>query len=248
MAREIIIAPSLLAADFSHLADEIKRAELAGADWLHLDIMDGHFVKNITIGPVIVEWIRKITALPLDTHLMIETPEHYIDAFIKAGADSITFHAEVLLENGCRLNKEKGVTVNNNGKVEVSRARNIIECVKNKGKKVGIALNPDTPASVISTIITDIDIILVMTVWPGFGGQRYIDYVTSKIDELRKLVPDKYIEVDGGIDPKTVTRATSAGADVIVAGTSTFRANNMKTAIMELRESAMSKHNIAKER
>lgn len=226
MNRKIIIAPSLLSADFSKLLDEIKRVEDAGADWLHLDIMDRYFMQN-TVDPVVARKIRRATKLTLDAHLMIENPEEHIDAFADAGVDSITFHIETVTKN--RTSKK-------DIKINIKKAKTIIDKIKSKGKKVGIALSPDTPAKIILDIINDIDLILVMTVWPGFGGQKYIDYVTNKITDLRIMMPYKDIEVDGGINLETVSRAAKAGANIIVAGTSIFEASNIKSVISNLRK------------
>ncbi len=232
--KEIRIAPSLLAADFARLRDEIQRVEAGGADWLHLDVMDGHFVPNLTIGPVVVEWVRKATKLPIDCHLMIEEPEKYAGDFSDAGADSITFHAEAVATE--RERRERGFAM---VRVAYDRKRLDVtmEKIRTAGKKVGIAINPDTPASVID-FLDRVDLVLVMTVWPGFGGQKFVESCVSKVAELRARSTCD-IEVDGGLSPSTVERAAAAGANVIVAGTAVFRQPDAAAVIRELRDKAL---------
>ncbi|MBL7069157.1 MAG: ribulose-phosphate 3-epimerase [Candidatus Omnitrophica bacterium] len=212
MKRDIIIAPSILAADFSRLGEEIRAVEAAGADWIHVDVMDGNFVPNITIGPLVVRDIRKITKLPLDVHLMIKEPENYIDEFAKAGSDIITFHIEA-----CR--DPKG----------------IISRIKSHGKKAGVSVKPGTGIDTIKGILDSLDLVLVMTVEPGFGGQEFIKDALSKIKELRGLYK-KVIEVDGGISGKTSKLVLEAGANALVAGTAIFGKSDYKKTIQELRE------------
>ncbi len=210
------IAPSLLAANFAALGDEVDKVAAGGADWIHFDVMDGHFVPNLTIGPVIVKSVRDRCALPFDVHLMIEEPQKYIDPFADAGADIITFHTEV-----------------------TDRPAEVARQIRDRGARVGISLNPDQPASTVLDCLDFVDLVLVMTVFPGFGGQKFIDDTLPKIAEIRAAAgPDKEIEVDGGIDAQTVTRAAAAGANVFVAGTATFRAPDAAAAIHTIRQAA----------
>jgi ribulose-phosphate 3-epimerase len=212
----ITIAPSVLAADFSRLAEQVAQAESGGADWIHLDVMDGKFVPNITIGPLIVEAVRRSTRLPLDTHLMIVDPDKHLDAFRKAGADHITVHQEAC-----------------------THLHRTITHIKSLGAKAGVSINPATPCSTLKEIIGEVDLILIMSVNPGFGGQTFIEGSLRKLREARDMIEksgrDIWLEVDGGIDTLTGPLVTEAGADVLVAGTSIFRAPNIKTAIAELR-------------
>lgn len=218
---KIKIAPSILSADFARLADEIKEVEEAGASLIHVDVMDGHFVPNITIGPLIVEAIRPHTKLPLDVHLMIENPEQYVQAFQQAGADIITIHQEAT--------------------VHVHRA---IHQIKNLGVKAGIALNPATPLCTIETILADVDMVLLMTVNPGFGGQKFIPAVTEKIRQLRKMLEEKNlqdidIEVDGGINATTAKVVCEAGANVLVGGSAIFGEKDRALAISSILQSCL---------
>ncbi len=209
----MLIAPSLLSCDFSKLAQEIKEVENAGADILHLDIMDGHFVPNITFGPIIVKAIRRLTKLPLDSHLMISEPERYIDNFIEAGSDWVSFHIETI-RNPIKLAKH----------------------IRKKGKKAGIAINPDTPFGDISHIVLNFDFLLIMTVFPGFGGQKFIQDCVPKIKEAAKFLNGRIpIEVDGGINDKTSNIVIEAGAEILVAGSYIFNSTNRREAIMSLR-------------
>jgi ribulose-phosphate 3-epimerase len=215
---KIYIAPSVLAADFSVLGDQIAHAEAGGADWIHLDIMDGRFVPNITFGPMVVSAIRKITKLPLDTHLMIVDADKHIDAFRDAGADRITVHQEAC-----------------------THLQRTVAHIREIGAKPGVALNPATPASTLSEIVSDIDLVLVMTVNPGFGGQRFLSGTLKKMREIRSMIKaakrDIRLEVDGGIDPSTTPLVVAAGADTLVAGTSIFRKHDIARAIAEIRAS-----------
>ncbi|NHM29749.1 ribulose-phosphate 3-epimerase [Neobacillus terrae] len=210
------IAPSILSADFSKLGEEIKDVERGGADYIHVDVMDGHFVPNITIGPLIVEAIRPVTQLPLDVHLMIENPDEYIEAFAKAGADYLTVHVEA-----CR------------------HLHRTIHYIKSLGVKAGVVLNPSTPVDLIKHIIEDIDMVLLMSVNPGFGGQKFITGVLSKIQEVKKMADERgldlEIEVDGGVNPETAKLCIEAGANVLVAGSAVFNQEDRGTAITALR-------------
>lgn len=213
------IAPSILASDFSKLGEEVKKVERAGADIIHIDVMDGHFVPNITIGPNVVRCLRKATGLPFDVHLMIENPDSYIDDFIDAGTDIISVHAECCYH----LNRT-------------------IQKIKQRGVKAAVALNPATSLSAVDWILGDVDMVLIMTVNPGFGGQKYISPMTEKVRELRKLVENKGlgidIEVDGGIDLSNIYKVTEAGANVIVAGSTIFNAPDTAQIIKDLKEKA----------
>jgi len=197
------IAPSILSADFSRLGEEIMAVEAAGADWIHVDVMDGHFVPNITIGPGPVKWLRNITRLPFDVHLMISNPEFYVDSFAEAGSDIITVHVETALH-----------------------LHRTIAQIKEKGVKAGVSLNPATPLVQVESILKDVDLLLIMTVNPGFGGQKFIERVLPKIARAREMVnavsPDVAIEVDGGITLDNVGLVAEAGADVIVSGAAIF--------------------------
>lgn len=213
------IAPSILSADFANLAAEIRDVEKGGADYIHVDVMDGHFVPNITIGPLIVEAIRPVTELPLDVHLMIENPERYIEAFVKAGADIITVHQEACIH-----------------------LHRTIVMIKELGVKAGVVLNPATPVSLIEEILPEVDMVLLMTVNPGFGGQRFIPSVLKKVEELAKLRTklgiDFEIEIDGGVNTDTAKLCTDAGADVLVAGSAVYGQEDRAAAIAAIREAA----------
>jgi len=210
---KIKIAPSILSADFSNLSAELKKVERAGADLIHVDIMDGHFVPNITIGPVVVKYIRKVTRLPLDVHLMIENPAKYIGAFVNAGSDMITVHIET---------------------VSVKELAAIAKGLKNKGVKLGVSLNPATPLVRIKKALPLVDFVLVMSVNPGFGGQAFIPSALNKIRQLRAIFK-KDIAVDGGINDITGSQVREAGANVLAAGSYIFGAKNTKKAINSLR-------------
>ena len=203
MPRALRIAPSILSADFARLGEELRAVTAAGADYIHVDVMDGHFVPNLTIGPVVVKALRPHSALPFDVHLMIAPVDPYIPDFAKAGADIITVHAEA----GPHLHRS-------------------LQLVKHQGKKAGVSLNPATPISAIEHVWDDIDLVLVMSVNPGFGGQSFIPSQLEKIAELRRRIDRTgrpiELEVDGGINAETAPRVVAAGADVLVAGTATF--------------------------
>jgi ribulose-phosphate 3-epimerase len=217
MNRTIKVAPSILSADFSRLGEEIKAVETAGADLVHVDVMDGHFVPNITIGPLVVQAARKVTKLPLDVHLMITNPELYIADFAKAGADYITVH----VETAYHLNR-------------------LVQSIKeHKGVKACVSLNPATPLSCLDYILADVDMVLIMSVNPGFGGQAFIPSALDKIGKLRKRIDDlglkTEIEVDGGVKPENAARIINAGADILVAGSAVFGAKDYRSAIQGIR-------------
>jgi len=217
-----ILAPSILSADFTNLSQQIRLVEMAGADWIHCDIMDGHFVPNITFGPFIVEAVNRITNLPLDVHLMIERPELYVKDFVEAGADLITVHVE-----------------------EVVHLNRVINQIKELGAKAGVVINPSTPVHTIKDVAEYIDILLIMTVNPGFGGQKFISNSIRKIHEaveLREKFNNKFlIEVDGGINSHNIKSVSDAGADVFVAGASIFSSDNISAVTTELKNIITSK-------
>ena len=211
--RKIKVAPSVIAADQARLAKEVKRVEAAGADLLHIDVMDGHFVPNLTIGPDVVKALDKVTALPLDVHLMISNPQKYIKQFSRAGADYITVHIEACQKS----------------------ARRVIAQIKAQGKKAGISLNPATPLSDIKNLLKDVDLVLVMTVNPGFCAQKFMLSVLPKIKALRKIFKGE-IAVDGGINEDTAGYVRSCGADILASGSYVFKAKNARRAIQNLRK------------
>ena len=213
----IAIAASVLAADFACLGDEVRECERGGANRIHIDVMDGHFVPNLSMGPIVVQALRPVTRLPLEVHLMIEEPARYAEAFLKAGADTIIIHHEVLLDPLPLLREIRG-----------------------QGRKAGIAINPGTPVEVLEPFLAEIDVALSMTVWPGFGGQSFLPESPGRIRKLRQLIdrinPACELEVDGGIDLATAETSVAAGANVLVAGTSIFRATGgARLAIEEFR-------------
>jgi ribulose-phosphate 3-epimerase len=220
MPLPIRIAPSILSADFGRLADEVRAIEEAGADVVHVDVMDGRFVPNITIGPLVVEAVRKVTKLPIDAHLMIVEPERYVEAFAKAGADVVSVHAEIS-----------------------PHLHRTLQAIRAAGARPAVALNPSTPLSAVEWVLADCEMVLVMTVNPGFGGQRYIDACTQKIRDLRALAdrvnPALEIEVDGGVKPETAGRVAGAGANVLVAGTAVFGQPDYRAAISAVRAAAV---------
>jgi ribulose-phosphate 3-epimerase len=210
------IAPSILSADFSRLGQEIADVEQGGADYIHIDVMDGHFVPNITIGPLIVDAVKPVTTLPLDVHLMIENPDAYIRQFADAGASIITVHQEAC-----------------------THLHRTIQLIKSTGAKAGVVLNPATPADLIKDILHTVDMVLVMSVNPGFGGQSFIQHTIHKIEQLQTMRSRQNlffeIEVDGGINAETAKLCTDAGADVLVAGSAIFNKTDRKQAISEIR-------------
>ncbi|WP_116653829.1 ribulose-phosphate 3-epimerase [Pelagibacterium sediminicola] len=219
-SRPIKISPSILSADFARLGDEVRAIEAGGCDWVHVDVMDGHFVPNISIGPLIVEAIRPVTALPLDVHLMIAPVDPYLEAFARAGADIITIHAEA----GPHLDRS-------------------LQAIKALGKKAGVALNPATPVSAIQHVLDRLDLVLVMSVNPGFGGQAFIHDAIEKVRQVNALIDERpiEIEVDGGVDPSNAGKLAAAGATALVAGSAIYKGNDPTTygpRIAAIREAA----------
>ena len=220
MAQSLKIAPSILAADFGRLADEVSAVEAAGADWIHIDVMDGHFVSNITVGPPIVEAIRRVTKLPLDVHLMITNPDNYLTEFRDAGADILTVHRETC-----------------------PHLHRTVQVIKNLGAKAGVSLNPATALGSLEEILSDIDLLLIMSVNPGFGGQSFIPSTMDKIRKARELIDEKLLsvelEVDGGISPDNATAVVRAGATTLVAGSAIFNAPKYDKVIQQMRQAAI---------
>lgn len=214
-----LIAPSILSADGGKLNEEIQEVEKAGADWIHVDVMDGHFVPNITMGPAIISSLRKSTKLPFDVHLMIKNPDTYIDAFANAGADCITVHVEAS-----------------------NHLHRTLQLIKTAGKKAGVSLNPATPLGSVEEILPDIDLLLIMSVNPGFGGQQFIQSSLSKIKKAAEMIatlPQKpMLEVDGGVNLQNITAIARAGADVLVAGAAVFETKDYAKTIRALKEAA----------
>jgi len=219
MDRKVLIAPSILSANFAHLSEEVRAVEAAGADLLHLDVMDGHFVPNLTFGPSVVAAIRSESRLPFDVHLMIEEPDRYLEDFARAGADWISVHAEA-----CR------------------HLHRTVSRIKALGKKAGVALNPATPLSAVEWVLPDLDFVLVMSVNPGFGGQKFIPQITNKIRRLSQMITESglsvKIQVDGGIAPETAGEVVTAGAEILVAGSAVFGKGDYASAIQALRRAA----------
>lgn len=211
-----LIAPSILSADFSRLGDEIRAVEAAGADWIHVDVMDGRFVPNITVGPVVVEAVKKVTRLPIDVHLMIENPQCTIESFVKAGANVVSVH----VEEGYHLDR----TLNQ---------------IRELGAKAGVVVNPATPVSTVAPVLDIVDVVLLMSVNPGFGGQSFIPYTKKKIQELRGLIDagkrKVLIEVDGGVKTDIIGELSRLGADVFVAGSAIFGSGDYKKTIAEMK-------------
>jgi ribulose-phosphate 3-epimerase len=219
VTQNIKISPSILSADFSILGEEIKSLEKAGADLIHVDVMDGHFVPNITMGPPIIKMIRKCTKLPFDVHLMISPVEKYIKDFANAGSDIITIHPEA-----------------------TDNLKRAVKKIRSLGKKAGVSLNPKTPISVLMDVINEIDLILIMSVNPGFAGQSFMSEVLPKVKELRQIINEKKlkidIEIDGGINFETAPLAVKAGANILVSGTTIFAGGSLKENILKLRNCA----------
>jgi ribulose-phosphate 3-epimerase len=217
--RAVKIAPSILAADVARLGEEVRAVEAAGADWIHVDVMDGQFVPNISIGPFVVEAIRRSTKLPLDVHLMIETPERYVSDFVKAGASTVGVHVETC-----------------------PHLHRTLAQIRETGARASAVLNPATPAAALEPVLADLDQVLVMTVNPGFGGQSFIEATLPKIERIRSWIDERSLEValevDGGVGAGTIGKAARAGADVFVAGTAVFGAPDYAAAIQALRDEA----------
>ncbi len=214
-----LIAPSILSADFARLGEEIRSVDEGGADWIHVDVMDGHFVPNLTIGPVVIEAARAATSLPLDVHLMIESPDAFIDTYAAAGADRIAVHVEAC-----------------------THLHRTVAHIREAGARAAVALNPSTPATDLEPILEDVDQVVVMTVNPGFGGQKFIESVLPKISQIRRWIDERELaidlEVDGGVGPGTIGRVARAGANAFVAGSAIFRKPNYAATIAELRKEA----------
>ena len=218
--RPILISPSLLSSDFARLADEVRRAEDAGADWLHVDVMDGHFVPNLTIGPPVVEKIREVARVPLDVHLMITDPVKYAPDFAKAGAHVLTFHVELC--------------------PDPASARAVAAAFRAaKVPKVGVALNPDTAVERVLPFLDAVDLVLVMSVFPGFGGQKFMPEVLAKTRRLREEGYEGHVEMDGGLNAETIPLCAAAGADALVSGSALFGAKDLKATLARFRSEAL---------
>jgi ribulose-phosphate 3-epimerase len=217
--NSVMIAPSILSADFSRLGEEVRAVEAAGADVIHVDVMDGHFVPNITIGPLIVKAVRAVTDLPLDVHLMISDPDRYLQDFIDAGADWVTVHVEAC-----------------------THLHRTLSYIRSKGKKAGAVLNPATSLSTLEYVLSDVDLVMLMSVNPGFGGQSFIESSLDKITRLRRMLdavnPEAGIEVDGGISPATIARVAAAGANIFVAGSAVYGSTDYQAVIRQMKELA----------
>jgi ribulose-phosphate 3-epimerase len=213
---KVLIAPSILSADFARLGEELQRLETSGADWVHIDVMDGMFVPNLTLGPPIIQALRKHSKLPFDVHLMIEQPDRYLSTFRDAGADVLTVHAEACPHLHRTLSE-----------------------IRRLGCKAGVSLNPSTPVSMIENVLDDLDLVLIMSVNPGFGGQSFIPNSLKKLAQVKALIADRavFLEVDGGVSPQNSVNVQAAGANVIVAGSALFKSDHMPTTIQALKGS-----------
>lgn len=223
-----LVAPSILSADFTRLGDDISAVEQAGADWIHIDVMDGHFVPNITMGPLVVKAVRQVTRLPLDVHLMIENPDQYIREFVEAGADNVSVQVETCIH-----------------------LHRTIQLIKEAGAKAGAVLNPSTPIASLDWVLNDLDLVLVMSVNPGFGGQAFIPSALGKISALRRIIDDRSLEtliaVDGGVNDGTIVDIARAGADVFIAGSAIFGKADYVSAIQTFKEKIASNPPVALE-
>jgi ribulose-phosphate 3-epimerase len=217
--KKMMLAPSILSADFSRLGDEIRAVEAAGAEVIHIDVMDGHFVPNITIGPLVVEAARRVTELPLDVHLMISDPDRYIKDFAEAGADWITVHVEIC-----------------------NHLHRTLQCIRSLGKKAGAVLNPATALCTLEYVLNELDLVMLMSVNPGFGGQSFLEFTLEKCRQLRTMLdsvnPEVGIEIDGGISPKTIARMAEAGANIFVAGSAIYGQDDYAAVMQEMKEAA----------
>lgn len=244
---KVKIAPSILSCDFAHLESEVRKVEGAGADYIHVDVMDGHFVRNISIGVPIVKSLRRITKLPLDVHMMVTDPLEYVDAFIEAGADILSVHVETLVKEKMKRKTPEGYTVvfSDDTVIDNQLFDRILGKIRAAGRKMCLAYNPPTMLEVADPqLIGQVDMLLAMSVWPGFGGQKFIDYTLGRIKNARETYPNIDIEIDGGINEENIGAASRSGANVFVAGTSIFKSKDPAAAVQLLRERAENHNDI----